>query len=330
MFQDGYYLTNCSLEEGTATFVQDLSTVQDAAFVVKVNVLAGGFTLRITNIADLCSFDEEGLFVNTSNTVPGNIPEGTVCENGTTITVQISDSSYVCFMDSNIVASGVIPRDVDPIYLQLTLQSLTSVVFDNSSSLSNRAHAVGIIKQSGISVSPSNSGTTFDLDGINNQDDDVGRPGGSAKSVLFDRALSTRYYYFELKILETGPDSAIGIGLGPRSHKPNKFPGWMKRSVGYHSDDGVLFKTGSHDAELPTCAVYDTMGCGVTFLNRVQTSVAPGDGNAEKGEKIQVYFTRNSEVVGKTQFTVPEGGLYPVIAMRDGDRVTAEFEAVTG
>ena len=34
VFQDGYYLTNCSLEEGTATFVQDLSTVQDAAFVV--------------------------------------------------------------------------------------------------------------------------------------------------------------------------------------------------------------------------------------------------------------------------------------------------------
>ena len=44
---------------------------------VKVNVLAGGFTLRITNIADLCSFDEEGFFVNTSNTVPGNIP-GTI------------------------------------------------------------------------------------------------------------------------------------------------------------------------------------------------------------------------------------------------------------
>ena len=120
--------------------------------------------------------------------------------------------------------------DVSPIFLQLTLQPLTSVVFDNSSSLSNRAHAVGtfpifcivwsainscsflmmifnaikdykiwspnvtfkvpcvlrydnsdrgrywgivikslikdwpgIIKQCGISVSPSNSGTTFDL-----------------------------------------------------------------------------------------------------------------------------------------------------------------------
>lgn len=33
--------------------------------------------------------------------------------------------------------------DVSPIFLQLTLQPLTSVVFDNSSSLSNRAHAVG-------------------------------------------------------------------------------------------------------------------------------------------------------------------------------------------
>jgi len=327
VFQDGYRLTNCSMNEGNATFKQDLATVTDAAFVVKVHVLAEGFTVRITDVAELCSFNEEGQFVNTA--VPGNVPEGTVCESGTTITVQISDNSYVCFMDSTIVASGVLPTDVGPLYLQLTLQPLTSVVFDNSSSLSNRAHAVGIIKQSGISVSPSNSGTTFDLDGINNQDDDVGR-GGSAKSVLFDRALSTRYYYFELKILETGPDSAIGIGLGPRTHKPNKFPGWMKRSVGYHSDDGVLFKTGSHDAELPPCAVYDTMGCGVVFTNRVQNSVAPGDGNAEKGEKVSVYFTRNGDMVGKTQFTVPEGGLYPVIAMRDGDRVTAEFEAVTG
>lgn len=329
MLQDGYYLTNSSVQEGTATFLQDLATVKEAAFVVKVSVLAEGFTLRLTNIADLCSFDQDGMFVTTASAVPGNIPAGTVCGAGTAITVQISDNSYLCFMDSSIVASGIIPKDVSPIYLQLTLQPSASVVFDNSSSLSNRAHAVGIIRQSGISVSPSNSGTTFDLDGINNQDEDVGR-GGSAKSVLFDRALSARYYYFELKILETGPDSAIGIGLGPKSHKSNKFPGWMKRSVGYHSDDGVLFKTGSHDAELPMCAVYDTMGCGVLFSNRVASNVAAGDGAGEKGEKVQVYFTRNGEQVGKTQFTVPEGGLYPVIAMRDGDRVTAEFEAVTG
>ena len=41
-------------------------------------------------------------------------------------------------------------------------------------------------------------------------------------------------------------------------------------------------------SELPTCAVYDTMGCGVVFLNRVQSSVAAGDGNAEKGEKVRI------------------------------------------
>ena len=51
----------------------------------------------------------------------------------------------------------------------------------------------------------------------------------------------------QLKIVDTAPsNSAVGIGLAPNNHNPAKYPGWMKKSCGYHSDDGALFKKGNH------------------------------------------------------------------------------------
>ena len=47
--------------------------------------------------------------------------------------------------------------------------------------------------------------------------------------------------------MECGADSAVGIGLADRSHEPTKFPGWKKKSCGYHSDDGILYKKGHHN-----------------------------------------------------------------------------------
>lgn len=43
-----------------------------------------------------------------------------------------------------------------------------------------------------------------------------------------------------------------------------------------------------------------------------------------------MYFTRNGQEVGETLMSVPEGGFYPVVAVKEGDRAVVDFGAVSG
>lgn len=78
--------------------------------------------------------------------------------------------------------------------------------------------------------------------------------------------ISLRNHYFELKILEEGNEGAIAIGLGRISYPLHRHPGWNSGSVGYHADDGQLFKGFGIGKEFgPRCSAGDRMGCGVKF-----------------------------------------------------------------
>ena len=46
--------------------------------------------------------------------------------------------------------------------------------------------------------------------------------------------------------------------------------------------------------------------------------------------QVTVYFTKNSVEVGEVSMVVPEGGLYPTVGLREGDRVAVNFAAVSG
>ena len=70
---------------------------------------------------------------------------------------------------------------------------------------------------------------------------------------------------WQVEIRECGADSAVGVGLADKTHDPSKFPGWKKRSCGYHSDDGILFKKGQHNKG----TWVTSQGVGITqFYNR--------------------------------------------------------------
>ena len=47
--------------------------------------------------------------------------------------------------------------------------------------------------------------------------------------------------YFEVKILNSGREGFIGIGLGHINSELDRLPGWEKYSIGYHGDDGHFF-----------------------------------------------------------------------------------------
>lgn len=78
--------------------------------------------------------------------------------------------------------------------------------------------------------------------------------------------ISPANHYFELEILDAGKEGWIALGLAKQTYPLTKHPGWGKGSVGYHADNGQLYKEKGHGDEFgPTCTTGDTMGCGVRF-----------------------------------------------------------------
>ena len=49
-------------------------------------------------------------------------------------------------------------------------------------------------------------------------------------------------YYYEVKILDGGEHSYIGVGLSGKNSNLNGLPGWKRSSYGYHGDDGRIFE----------------------------------------------------------------------------------------
>lgn len=94
-------------------------------------------------------------------------------------------------------------------------------------------------------------------DGLSNQD------VGIAQAM---EPLTLTNHYFELKILDSGRDGWIAIGIGKSTYPLNRHPGWNAGSVGYHADNGHLYKgKGQGDMFGPPCGVGDIMGCGIRF-----------------------------------------------------------------
>ena len=119
--------------------------------------------------------------------------------------------------------------------------------------------------------------------------------------------------YFEFKIISSGKDCAIGIGMGADNYPLDDMPGWDYNSIGYHADDGKLFCESGAGTEFgPTCTDGDRMGCGVDFRDEDNSS-----------DWVKVFFTKNSQQVGDAiRIKIPAGGLYPLIGMcSEGERV---------
>ena len=94
-------------------------------------------------------------------------------------------------------------------------------------------------------------------DGLNNQDVGISQAR---------EPLSLTNHYFELKILDSGGEGWIAIGVGKSTYPLNRHPGWNAGSVGYHADNGHLYKgKGQGDQFGPPCGVGDIMGCGIRF-----------------------------------------------------------------
>lgn len=229
----------------------------------------------------------------------------------------------------------------------------------------------------------------YDGDGLARQD------VGIAQAAF---PLSPANHYFELEILDVGKEGWIAIGLAKNTYSLTKHPGWCEGSVGYHADNGQLYKEkGQGDPFGPECHAGDLMGCGIRFpiINGSELADSSADDSSSDSEpeniggqmhqdpvllgyddedfdyddlndddglfgrflrraafrrpeplviqrrpsvnrtrwnrKCVVFFTRNGEVMGETECSLPRGGFYPVVAMlSEGEKIQVNLRPLSG
>ncbi|KAK2144810.1 hypothetical protein LSH36_729g02038 [Paralvinella palmiformis] len=132
--------------------------------------------------------------------------------------------------------------------------------------------------------------------------------------------LTPEHSYFEVEILDTGIMGAIGVGLVPYRYSLDAQPGLNSESVGYHADNGKLFKSSGAGRPFgPKCCVGDRIGCGVKFEQAKNDSIVP------------VFFTRNGREIGTVLNHMPHGinrGLHPAIGLHsEGEEVRINLDA---
>ena len=119
-------------------------------------------------------------------------------------------------------------------------------------------------------------------------------------------------YYFEVKILNSGREGFIGIGLAHIHCDLDRLPGWEMYSFGYHGDDGHFFDcSGTGKNYGPKFSKGDTIG---VCWNLVEKTVF----FTKNGRNLPLVFTDYS------YFELPP--MVPVVGLRtEGESVIANF-----
>jgi hypothetical protein len=107
-------------------------------------------------------------------------------------------------------------------------------------------------------------------------------------------------------------DECVAVGLGTaRFPLSGSQPGWKNASVGYHSDDGNLFRATGHGRPYgPRFGDGDTVGCGICLLTRA------------------VFFTHNGNYLGVAMYEfIGDQELFPIVGVGSHARGTIRFGA---
>ena len=120
------------------------------------------------------------------------------------------------------------------------------------------------------------------------------------------QSMTSSLPYYEIEVLSLGEKGTIAVGAAAVDHYLARQPGWVRRSIGYHGDDGKLFHhSGTGVSFGPSWRLHDTVGIGIRKHTRHVTD----------DDEVQVFFTRNGVELGHTTMKVPESGLFPTIGM---------------
>jgi ankyrin repeat protein len=105
--------------------------------------------------------------------------------------------------------------------------------------------------------------------------------------------------YFEITVIDHGKRNIITFGLTFEEFDLDALPGWKKKTIGYHGDDGQLFYNRGRGTPWGTrYGTGDTVGCGVNYKTR------------------EVFFTKNGEFLGVAVKGVSVDKWFPTVGFR--------------
>ncbi|ABW98111.1 ranbpm (nucleomorph) [Hemiselmis andersenii] len=100
----------------------------------------------------------------------------------------------------------------------------------------------------------------------------LGKTDEDAAGIFTDNFIPNNLFifYFEIKILNTGKNGFIGIGLCDKDTNLDRLPGWEKNSLGYHGDDGYFFRdSGTGTPYGPCFGKNDVIGVCLNFIEKI-------------------------------------------------------------
>ena len=112
--------------------------------------------------------------------------------------------------------------------------------------------------------------------------------------------LDRRNHYFEMEILSSGKEGWLAIGLAKATYPLHRHPGWNSGSVGYHADNGQLYKEVGQGVPFgPSCTEGDRMGCGILFpASDLDDAASVGSSETDSDMEPAVEFGYDEDLRG--------------------------------
>ena len=141
-----------------------------------------------------------------------------------------------------------------------------------------------------------------------------GRDDTEAAAIRADASIPSMHlpvFYFEIKVESKGRDGYMSVGIMTTRCPMDKLVGWEAESLGYHGDDGLLFKgnSGHGDEFGPEWSQGDVVGCGIDFVEQ------------------RAFFVKNGIIVNYCELPkVGTSAWYPAVGLRTpGEKVRIDF-----
>ena len=127
-------------------------------------------------------------------------------------------------------------------------------------------------------------------------------------------------HYFEMEVLSAGKEGLLAIGFAEPTYPLHLYPGSTKGSIAYHA--GHLYKEIVPFQPTPSMKC-NRIGCGIQFDDNQSTIRSPEP-------LCKIFFTKDGEVVGTVECSVPKDGFYPFVAVSSlGGKVRGNFKSWT-
>lgn len=121
-----------------------------------------------------------------------------------------------------------------------------------------------------------------------------------------DKRVISNVYYYEIFISThrfresfAGETLSFGYGLF-NSNNSNIHVGWLMDSVGYHSDDGCIFKNGYKYNKNITFGLGDIVGAGIEYIEK---------------DTFKIFFTKNGKLIYKDIMFLTNKNIYPQVSL---------------